>query len=159
MNKFMKQLKKRMNERVKTAVECLQDARNAAKCADYGTSAMILKIAELSGLDIKDSYIAAHNDCTTLSFTVNCSNGLKTKGITAMIAYLSEYAGEANCSDHASDWCASRSFDFGTWEDTFRVHMHCDIPTNAKGCRKVAVGETVKTVMQYRIECDDDNKI
>ena len=161
MNKFMKQLKKRMNERVQSAVECLQDARDAAKRADYSTSAMVLEIARLSGLDIKDHYITArfsesYGNRTTLCFTVNCSDGLKTKGLTAMIAYLSEYAGEADCSDHASDWSASRSFDFGNWEDAFRVHMQCDIPTDAKGCRKVAVGEKVETVTQYRIECDSD---
>jgi hypothetical protein len=161
MNKFMKQLKKRMNERVQSAVECLQDARVAAKRADYGTSAMVLEIARLSGLDIKDHYITArfsesYGDQTTLCFTVNCSDGLKTKGLTAMIAYLSEYAGEAGCSDHTSDWSASRSFDFGNWEDTFQVNMQCNIPTDAKGCRKVAVGEEVKTVTQYRIECDSD---
>jgi len=159
MNKFVKQLKQRMTERVTNAVECLQDARNAAKCADYSTSAMILEIARLSGLDIKESYLAAHNDRTSLYFTVKCSDGLKTKGLAAMIAYLSEYVGEADSSDYTSDWSASRSFEFGDWQCAFRVNMQCEIPTDAKGCRKVAVGETVKTVMQYRIECDDDNKI
>jgi hypothetical protein len=160
MNKFMKQLKKRMNERVTSAVECLQDARDAAKRADYNTSAMILEIARLSGLNIKDAYITArfsesYGDRTTLCFTVNCDNGLKTKGLTAMLAYLDAYVGNTNSNDYVTEWSASRSFDFGNWEDAFQVHMQCDIPSDAKGCRKVAIGEKVETVTQYQIQCDD----
>ena len=164
MNKFMKQLKKRMNEHVQSAVECLQDARESAKRADYSTSAMVLEIARLSGLDIKDPYITArfsesYGDRTTLCFTVKCNNGLKTKGLTAVIAYLDSYIGNSGSNDYVTEWSASRSFDFGNWESAFRVNMECKIPSDAKGCRKVAVGEKVETVTQYRIECDDDNKI
>ena len=160
MNKFMKQLKKRMNERVASAVECLQDARVAAKRADYGTSAMILEIARLSGLNIKDAYITArfsgsYGDRTTLCFTVNCDSGLKTKGLTAMLAYLDAYVGNTNSNDYVTEWSARRAFDFGNWEDAFQVHMQCDIPSDAKGCRKVAIGEKVETVTQYQIQCDD----
>jgi hypothetical protein len=160
MNKFMKQLKKRMNERVTSAVECLQDARVAAKRADYDTSAMILQIAEISGLSIKDAYITArfsesYGDRTTLCFTVNCDDGLKTKGLTAVIAYLDSYIGNSGSNDYVTEWSASRSFDFGNWENAFRVNMQCDIPSDSKGCRKVAIGEKVETVTQYQIQCDD----
>ena len=160
MNKFMKQLKKRMNERVTSAVECLKDARDAAKRADYSTSAMVLEIARLSGLDIKDHYITArfsesNGDRTTLCFTVNCDDGLKTKGLTAVIAYLDSYIGNSGSNDYVTEWSASRSFDFGDWESAFRVNMQCDIPSDAKGCRKVAIGEKVETVTQYQIQCDD----
>ena len=160
MNKFMKQLKKRMNEHVQSAVECLQDARESAKRADYSTSAMVLEIARLSGLDIKDPYITArfselYGDRTTLCFTVKCNDGLKTKGLTAVIAYLDSYIGNSGSNDYVTEWSASRSFDFGDWQSAFRVNMQCDIPSDAKGCRKVAVGEKVETVTQYRIQCDD----
>ena len=160
MNKFVKQLKDKMSSRVSSAVECLRDARKARGYADYVSSATVLEIARLSGLTILDSYLGVRlyedEECTTLYFTVNCNNGLKTKGLTAVIAYLCEFVGTADSSDHVSDWSASRSFMFGEWKAAFRVQMECRIPADAKGCRKVAVGEKVETVMQYKIECDDD---
>lgn len=156
MNKFVKQLKQRMTERVQSAIETLKDTRVAAKSADYEQSALILQIAELSGLRIMDSYLSARRDRTTLCFTVHCDSGLKTKGLTAVIAYLDAYVGNADSNDYVTEWSASRSFNFGDWESEFRVNMECKIPSDAKGCRKVAVGEKVETVTQYRIECDDD---
>lgn len=159
MKKWIKMLKQGMQDRVASAVNELKAAKDSFKNAAYEKAAAILEVASVSGVVAADPYLQYNGNRTTLYFNVVCKDGLRTKGLTSLIAYISEMVGEAESSDHVSSWSASRSFSFGRWDSDFRVHMHCEIPAEAKGCRKVAVGEKVETVTQYRIECDDDDKI
>ena len=154
MSKSIKLLKRRMHDCVQSAVSAVKDAREALKYADYRTCGFILDTALASGLEVKYPYVSVYNRRTTLRLTVNCVNGLKEKGLLALIAYLDQLIGSTNSKDYAAGYGASRTFHFGKWEDDLQVIMECDIPEDAKGCRKVAVGEKVETVTQYVIECD-----
>ena len=139
---------------VKYARDRLADAR-AERADQYDPDIQtVLDLVKASGLEVLGSpYLSrstwSHHSGISISVQVD---GLKVPAVVGLIAALDAIAPADTTEDHASEWSASRSFEFK--RDGLRIRLSCEIAETSETCKRVKIGTKLRETAEYAIICN-----